>query len=71
MKMVCFSCCKVFQPTNTLFRNIADLSSSFQMKAYRGLTGGFLLLRNFSVAVSVSRHIFFILVLISISMFLR
>ena len=38
---------------------------------YRGLTGGFLLLRNFSVAISVSPHVCFILVLILISMFLR
>ena len=37
----------------------------------RGLTGGFLLLRNFSVAISVSPHVCFILVLILISMFLR
>ena len=33
-------------------------------QAYRGLTGGFLLLRNFSVAISVSPHVYFILVLI-------
>ena len=26
-------------------------------RAYRGLTGGFLLLRNFSVAISVSPHV--------------
>ena len=39
--------------------------------AYRGLTGGFLLLQNFSVAISVSPHVCFILVLILISMFLR
>ena len=39
--------------------------------AYRGLTGGFLLLQNFSVAISVSPHVCFILVLIFISMFLR
>ena len=39
--------------------------------AYRGLTGGFLLLQNFSVAISVSSHVCFILVLILISMFLR
>ena len=38
---------------------------------YRGLTGGFLLLQNFSVAISVSPHVCFILVLILISMFLR
>ena len=43
-------------------------------RAYRGLsglTGGFRLLRNFSVAISVSPHVCFILVLILISMFLR
>ena len=39
--------------------------------AYRGSTGGFLLLQNFSVALSVSPHVCFILVLILISMFLR
>ena len=33
--------------------------------AYRGLTGGFLLLQNFSVAISVSPHVCFILVLVS------
>ena len=36
-----------------------------------GLTGGFLLLQNFSVAISVSPHVCFILVLILISMILR
>ena len=40
-------------------------------RAYRGFTGGFLLLRNFSVAISVSPHVCFILVLILTSMFLR
>ena len=39
--------------------------------AYRGLIGGFLLLQNISVAISVSPHVCFILVLILISMFLR
>ena len=39
--------------------------------AYRGLTGGFLLLQNFSVAISVSPHVCFILVLILTSVFLR
>ena len=39
--------------------------------AYRGLTGGYLLLRNFSVAISVGPHVCFFLVLILISMFLR
>ena len=40
-------------------------------RAYRGLTGGFLLLRNFSVAISVSPHVCFILVLILIFMVQR
>ena len=39
--------------------------------AYHGLTGGFLLLQNFSVAISLSPHVCFILVLILISVFLR
>ena len=38
---------------------------------YRDLTGEFLLLQNFSVAISVSPHVRFILVLILNSMFLR
>ena len=37
--------------------------------AYRGLTGRFRLLQNFSVAISVSPHVCFILVLILISIF--
>ena len=41
------------------------------VKAYRGLTGGFLLLQTFSVAISVSPRVCFILVLNLISMFLR
>ena len=52
----------------------ADLSADFRVVlgwAYRGLTGGFLLLQNFCVAISVSPHVCFILVLILISMFLR
>ena len=36
-----------------------------------GLTGGFLLLRIFSVAISVSPHVCIILDLILISMFIR
>ena len=35
-------------------------------KRYRGLTGGFLLLRNFSVAISVSPRVCFILALVLI-----
>ena len=41
------------------------------LRSGRGLTGGFLLLRNFSVAISVSPHVCYIFVLILISMFLR
>ena len=44
---------------------------SLLLKDYRGLTGWFLLLQNFCVAISVSPHVCFILVLILISMFLR
>ena len=40
-------------------------------QAYRGLTGCLLLLRIFSVGISVSPHVCFILDLILISMFLR
>ena len=40
-------------------------------QAYCGLTGGFLLLRIFSVGISVSPLVCFILDLILISMFLR
>ena len=45
--------------------------TNFLIKLYHGLTGRFLLLRNFSVAISVSPHVCFILVLILISVFLR
>ena len=40
-------------------------------RANRGLTGGFSLLQKFSVAIFLSPHVCFILVLILISMFLR
>ena len=43
----------------------------YQFRAYRGLTGGFLLLQSFNVAISVSPRVCFTLVLILISMFLR
>ena len=39
-------------------RNMGHTSKSFV--AYRGLTGGFLLLQNFSVAISVSPHVFYL-----------
>ena len=50
---------------------VAALRKTVLGWAYRGLTGGFLWLQNFSVAISVSPHVCFILVLILISMFLR
>ena len=40
-------------------------------QAYRGLTGEFLLLWVVSVATSVSPRVCFILILVSISVFLR
>ena len=40
-------------------------------QAYRGLTGAVLLLRIFSVAISVRLHVCFIFDLFFISMFLR
>ena len=55
----------------SLSLNCTDLFRVVLGWAYRGLTGGFLLLQNFSVATSVSPHVCFILVLILISMFLR
>ena len=49
-----------------MFRCIED-----SKQGYRGLTGGFILLRISSVAMSVSPHVYFILDLILISLFLR
>ena len=70
--------CKTFSSVNGANSTLCLLArravQAFQVvlgRAYRGLTGGFLLLRNFSVAISVSPHVCFILVLILISMFLR
>ena len=54
----------------TIFRKYRDISG-LDSRTYRGLTGGFLLLRFFSVGISVSPHVCFILDLILISMFLR
>ena len=54
------------------YLSIKSLNINFRVvlvRAYRGLTGGFLLLFNFSVAISVSPHVCFILVLILNSMF--
>ena len=55
----------------TLFKSISNPSEVSKGWAYQGLTCGFLLLQNFSVAISVSPHVCFILVSILISMFLR
>ena len=49
--------------------NVFNLGNNYRLN-YRGLTGGFLLLRSFSVAISVSPYVCFILDLILISMFL-
>ena len=54
----------------TLTLTLEGSNSNFG-RAYRGLTSGFLLFRNFSVAISVSPHVCFILVLILVSMFLK
>ena len=58
--------------------NASSQLKNYRFNGYRGLTGGFrgltcgfLLLQNFSVAISVSSHVCFILVLILISVFLR
>ena len=51
--------------------NITKLVRGFLGQAYRGITGGFLLLRIFSMATSVSPHVCFVLDIIFISMFLR
>ena len=56
--------CRHLQSSDTLFL----MCYSFQDGR---LTGGFLLLQNLSVAISVSPHVCSILVLILISMFLR
>ena len=42
-----------------------------KLRIYRGLTGGFLLLRNFSVAISVSPRVYFILVDFYVSMIMH
>ena len=58
--------------TNSLSNTLNCLyPSKVSLYLYRGLTGGFLLLQNFSVAISVTPRVCFILVLILISMFLR
>ena len=54
------------------FSNFKMFSNSFRISEFlkdRGLTGGFLSLRNFSVAISVSPHVCFILLFILIPMF--
>ena len=59
---------------DVIFRKMREESTRVLELMWRVLvclTGGFLLLQNFSVAISVSPHVCFILVLILISMFLR
>ena len=65
---------KQFLPLVSLYNLVLTRKKPFRVVlgwAYRGLTGGFLLLQYFSVAISVSPHVCFILVLILISVFLR
>ena len=62
VKLICF--------TKAILITLGRSKPQF-LELYRGLTGGFLLLQNFCVAISVSPHVCFILVLILISMFLR
>ena len=52
----------VFNSTNRDHGPAVSLFRVVLGRAYRGLTGGFLLLRNFSVAIFVSPHVCFILV---------
>ena len=61
---------EIIQAINSTSRYLDDLLK-IDNPYYRGLTDGFLLLQNFCVAISVSPHVCFILVLILISMFLR
>ena len=62
---------KTEQVISSSFGEGIGFQTIFYTSMLRGLTGGFLLLRNFSVTISVSPHVCFILVLILISMFLR
>ena len=59
------------RPTLALGSVLVHQTKQLLRSADRGLPGGFLLCRNFSVAISVSPHACFILVLILISMLLR
>ena len=64
----------LFHKRDSGFNNSVIFIQAFRVvlgRAYRRLTGGSLLLRIFSVAISVSPRVCFILVLIIISMFLR
>ena len=63
--------CKADRVSNQKFERAVYMIYMARNENYCGLTGGFLLLQNFSVAISVSPHVCFILVLILISMFLR
>ena len=65
MKLITLELCQI------LFIDSADMLTNGLGQAYRGLIGGFLLLRIFIVAISVSLHVCFVLDLILISMFLR
>ena len=64
-----FLCCP-FSHEMSWMRSWTYLSQFLRVSLHRGLTGGFLLLRIFSFAISVSPHVYFILDIILISMFL-
>ena len=55
---------------HSMKQDIHRLCFQSALQGYFRLTCGFLLIRNFSVAISVSPHVCFFLVLILISMFL-
>ena len=65
------ACTLIWSYHNSPFWPLSVLSMVRYVPNSRGLPGGFLLLQNFSVAISVSPLVCFIIVLILISMSLR
>ena len=62
---------KIYDKQDDFDFDIVNFHMSCLRGAYHGLTGGFVLLQNFSIAISVSPHVCFILVLILTSVFPR
>ena len=54
-----------------IYFSVSQVMYNYKYELSLGLTGEFHLLRNFSVAISVSPHVCFILVLILVSIFQR